>query len=99
MMANTARARLCPRIFVAAALLLCPGGPLRAEGETPGMAAPPRTIADITAILDQERPDPAKGAQRTPAMNAEPPAGLADAALAQFYAGRNSAASALRRLA
>ena len=27
---------------------------------TPGFAAPPRTIADITAILDQEKPDPAK---------------------------------------
>jgi hypothetical protein len=27
---------------------------------TPGFAAPPRTIADITAILDQEKPDPEK---------------------------------------
>ena len=29
-----------------------------------GFVAPPRTIADITAILDSEKPDPAKIAQR-----------------------------------
>ena len=79
MMARIARAGLYRTMFVVAAVLLCPVRSLRAEATAPAMAAPPRTIADITAILDQEQPDPAKIAARTQAMNAAPPAGLAAA--------------------
>ena len=60
--------------------------------------APPRSIADIAAILDQERPDPAKVAARLQATSAPPPAGLADPERAKFYAERSRAASALGRI-
>ncbi len=48
-----------------------PGAPKGETAEMPknagpvhaGFVAPPRTIADITAILDKERPDPAKIAE------------------------------------
>src|ERR1700687_5911003 len=59
---------------------------------------PPRTIADITAILDREKPDPAKVAARKRAADASPPAGLADIDLAKFFAERSFAANGLGRL-
>ena len=37
--------------------------------------APPRTIADITAILDSEKPDPQKIAAIKAAADAPPPVG------------------------
>jgi hypothetical protein len=46
--------------------------------------APPRTAADITAILDQEKPDQAKAAKIHADANAIPPASTDDRALAQF---------------
>ena len=45
-----------------------------AQAPAPTFVAPPRSIADITAILDQEKPDPAKRAKREADANAEPPA-------------------------
>jgi hypothetical protein len=38
------------------ALIIIPG-PVFAQAPGAGFVAPPRTIADITAILDQEKPD------------------------------------------
>jgi CHAT domain-containing protein/tetratricopeptide (TPR) repeat protein len=59
--------------------------------------APPRTIADITAILDQEKPDPAKLAKLRADADAEPARGLSKTALAQFYYDRGNARAALGR--
>ena len=47
----------------------------------------PRTIADITAILDQEKPDPERFKKLQAAANASPPGGDGMTA-AQFYYGR-----------
>ena len=61
----------------------------------PSFVAPPRTTADIRAILDQEKPDPAKIAARRTAAEGSPPGSAAAAETAQFYydrAGRQSAA-------
>ncbi|HSJ42258.1 MAG TPA: tetratricopeptide repeat protein, partial [Xanthobacteraceae bacterium] len=62
-----------------------------------GFVAPPRTIADITAILDSEKPDPAKIALRKTAADAEPPKGGSKSALAQFYYDRGNARASLAR--
>ena len=59
--------------------------------------APPRTIADITAILDKEKPDDAKIAARKTAADATPPANASPAKLAQFYYDRGSARALLAR--
>ena len=59
--------------------------------------APPRTIADITAILDKEKPDDAKIAARKTAADAMPPANASPAKLAQFYYDRGSARALLAR--
>ena len=37
--------------------------PALAQAQTPKFAPPPRTISDITAILDREKPDAAKAAK------------------------------------
>ena len=56
---------------------------------------PPRTIADITAILDQEKPDPAKRAKTEAEAAAEPPAGADRAKLKDFYYKRAQARASL----
>jgi tetratricopeptide (TPR) repeat protein len=60
--------------------------------------APPRTIADITAVLDQEKPNPAKTAQRRREADAEPPTGGGNIAQAQFHFKRGQARSELGRI-
>jgi CHAT domain-containing protein len=60
-------------------------------------AAPPRGIADITAILDREKPDPARVAAARAAADAQPPIGLAGADLATFYFKRGLAANRIGR--
>ena len=50
--------------------------------------APPRTIADITAILDSEKPNEAKIAERKANADAAPLANASPAKLAQFYYDR-----------
>ena len=62
-----------------------------------GFVPPPRTIADITAILDQEKPDAAKIAQLTAAANAQPGPGLDERAMAEFLLARGGAALTLGR--
>jgi tetratricopeptide (TPR) repeat protein len=76
----------------------------RGGGSDKGAAAahvsfvpPPRTIADITAILDRQKPDAAKLAENRAAADAQPPAGAAPAALAEFYFKRGLAATELGR--
>jgi hypothetical protein len=50
--------------------------------------APPRTIADITAILDQEKPDPVRLKKLQTAADAAAPRQENSIAGAQFYYGR-----------
>ena len=55
-----------------------------------GFVPPPRTISDITAILDQEKPDPASLAAMKAQADAEPPHNASSAALAGFYYDRGT---------
>jgi CHAT domain-containing protein len=67
------------------------------SGVAVGFVAPPRTIADITAILDSEKPDPAKIEQRKAAADSIPPKDGSKSALAQFYYQRGNARASLAR--
>lgn len=58
---------------------------------------PPRTISDITAILDKQKPDPARRAALQAAADIAPPANAAAADLANFYYQRGVAAGDLGR--
>jgi CHAT domain-containing protein len=64
-----------------------------------GFVPPPRTITDITAILDSEKPDPKKIEKLQADAEAPPPAGVSRVALAQFYLDRGNARAQLSRLA
>jgi CHAT domain-containing protein len=76
-----------------------PAAPLKVWTDAPaGFVAPPRTIADITAILDNEKPDAAVIDKRRVAADADPPAGTSRAVLAQFYQDRGIARTQLGRL-
>ena len=61
------------------------------HAQAPTFVAPPRTIADITAILDREKPDPAAIAKLQADAHKTPPTGASRAALAQFYFDRGNA--------
>jgi len=63
----------------------------------PVFVAPPRTIADITAILDSEKPDEAKIAERKAKADATPPADGSPTDLARFYYERGNARALLGR--
>ena len=63
----------------------------------PTFVTPPRTIADITAILDSEKPDDAKIAERKANADAPPPNNASAAKLAQFYYDRGNARALLAR--
>jgi tetratricopeptide (TPR) repeat protein len=71
---------------------LVPGDALPA-----GFVAPPRTIADITAILDSEKPHPVTLAKLKAAADNEPGKNISQAELAEFYIDRGTARSALGR--
>jgi CHAT domain-containing protein len=64
-------------------------------GQTTSFVAPPRTIADITAILDQEKPDPNVTAKMRADANATPPAAASRGELAKFHYNRCMARSAI----
>jgi CHAT domain-containing protein len=64
-----------------------------------GFVAPPRTIADITAVLDKEKPDPKAVAEMKAQADAEPPRGASGVALAHFYYDRGNARLTLGRVA
>jgi CHAT domain-containing protein len=70
-----------------------------AGGDTASEAtvAPPRSIADITAVLDREKPDPAKVAAAKAIADKQPPGGGDQAAEAAFYYERGTAAGELGR--
>ena len=74
-----------------------PTVPTGAAPLQPAFVAPPRTIADITAILDTEKPDAAKVAKRKADAEAAPPKAASASALAQFYYDRGNARALLAR--
>ncbi|HEX7883773.1 MAG TPA: CHAT domain-containing tetratricopeptide repeat protein [Afipia sp.] len=61
------------------------------------LVAPPRTVSDITAILHQQQPDPAKIAELTARADAPVPAGLKGNELAAFHYKRGQARTLLGR--
>jgi CHAT domain-containing protein len=68
-----------------------------ANDEAVPLVAPPRTISDISAVLDQQKPDPAEIARQTTAADATVPEGLKGADLADFYYKRAQARARLGR--
>ena len=64
-----------------------------------GFVAPPRTIADIAAILDSEKPDVAKIQQLKAEAGASPTGNESRAELAQFHFNRANARAQLGLLA
>jgi hypothetical protein len=56
---------------------------------------PPRTISDITALLDQYKPDPEKVQELKAAASREPPTGVDKEGLSSFYHDRAQAAELL----
>jgi len=71
--------------------------PAGAVSIQPTFVAPPRTIADITAILDSEKPDGAKVAARKAAADAAPPSNASAIKLTEFYYDRGNARALLAR--
>lgn len=69
---------------------------LAAKGPA-SLVAPPRTISDITAILDQQKPDPAKIAELTAKADAPVPSGVKGPQLADFYYKRAQARALIGR--
>src|SRR5258708_32214176 len=68
-----------------------------AKDASASLVAPPRTISDITAILDQQKPDPAVIAKLTETADAAVPTRLKGQALAEFYYKRAHARTLLGR--
>jgi CHAT domain-containing protein len=68
-----------------------------ARDKSASLVAPPRTISDITAILEQQKPDPDEVARQAAAAGAAVPAGLKGAELADFYYKRAQARVLLGR--
>jgi CHAT domain-containing protein len=62
------------------------------------LAAPPRTIADVTAILDAEKPDSKKIAELQSQADGAPPKNVSRSDLAQFYYDRGNARAQLGRV-
>jgi tetratricopeptide (TPR) repeat protein len=78
-----------------------PSGAVAEQAETlPSIfVAPPRTITDITAILDSEKPDAAQIAKLHTEADAAIPTNVSRAELARFYYQRGNARAQLGRLA
>ncbi len=85
-------------IIAVAAMAFCGASIAPVAAQTASFVAPPRTIADINAILEQEKPDAAKTAERKARADVTPPPGLAGVAMAQFYYRRGTARSELGRM-
>ena len=76
-----------PRVFslsVATVVLVATSVTAVAQKRAPPFVAPPRTIADITAILDQQKHDPKHLAKLRADAYAAPPAGLGRDALLEI---------------
>src|SRR5262245_11747103 len=66
--------------------------------QPPAFVPPPRTISDITAILDSERPDVEKIEKQKAAANAKPELTASRRDLALFYYNRGNAGADLGRV-
>jgi CHAT domain-containing protein/tetratricopeptide (TPR) repeat protein len=73
--------------------------PVTARAAPVGFVAPPRTIADVTAILDTEKPDANTIGQLQANADAKPTGKESREDLAQFYFDRGNARAQLGRLA
>ena len=62
-----------------------------AKDAATGLVAPPRNVTDISALLDQQKPDPAATAALAATADAVVPTGLKGAELAAFYYKRAQA--------
>ncbi len=62
-----------------------------------GFVAPPRTIADIAAVLDNEKPDPATLAKLKADADGEPNKAMSQGELSDFYYNRGNARALLGR--
>lgn len=62
-----------------------------------GFVPPPRTITDITAVLDKEKPDPKSLADMKAQADADPPSNLSGVSAVRFYYDRATARLALAR--
>jgi CHAT domain-containing protein len=62
-----------------------------------GFVAPPRTIADIAAVLDNEKPDPAALAKLQADADREPQNGMSPAEISDLYYNRGNARALLGR--
>jgi hypothetical protein len=82
---------------ISTVLALLVTGAVDAQQAPVTLVVPPRTIADITAILDQEKPDEAKIAKTHADADAAAPAGVSAPALMAFYQRRAHARSNLGR--
>jgi len=92
--AANGRANVAVAVPTEAVPKLAPGTALPA-----GFIAPPRTISDITAILDSEKPDLKTIEQLKAGANAVPTGKESRAELTQFYFDRGNARAQLGRLA
>jgi CHAT domain-containing protein len=86
-----------PWLWAVAALAVYTLPPAGAAAQTGTFVAPPRTIADITAVLDREKPDQAKSASAKADADAAPPVAADKRALARFYFRRAQARAFLGR--
>jgi CHAT domain-containing protein len=73
------------------------GSPAPSIPISPTLTARPRTVADVIAALDQEKPDPARVAKRKADADALPPSGASPDTLAKFYVNRGVAREELGR--
>ena len=90
--------RLSGALGLAAALTLAVSSMAFGQRRAPSFVPPPRTIADITAILDQEKPDPKVAAKLRADADAQPSSGMSQAALARFHYDRCQARTLLGEL-
>ncbi len=72
-------------LWVAASCLVCLTPPVVAQETAAVFVPPPRTISDITSILDQQKPDPARRARMEAEADAAAPGKASRSDLAQFH--------------
>ena len=85
-------------VYLFAALLISATAGSLAVAQTPGFVAPPRTITDITTILENEKLDPARLEALTGKANAIPPATQDPKVLARFHFERGAVRVQLGRV-
>jgi tetratricopeptide (TPR) repeat protein len=80
------------------AILLLYAAPNASRAQTGSFSAPPRTIAGITAILDQDKPDPARITKWRTDADAQPADAAGAETLSKFYFDRARARRLIGRI-